>query len=117
MTLRRRKAGLGSLAAARRRDLFYVLGEPTRRRLIELIAHGEQPLARLVKFFTSTRQAVSDHLFVLRQAGLVSTRLAGSRRHYRLRRARLREIRAWLAHYERLWHRKRKTPSAHRRHR
>jgi DNA-binding transcriptional ArsR family regulator len=99
----KRKAGLGKLAAARRRDLFFVLGEPTRRSLIELIAQGEQPFARLAKFFPTTRQAVHDHLSVLRQAGLVSTRFAGNRRYYRLRNAKLREIRGWLAHYEQLW--------------
>jgi DNA-binding transcriptional ArsR family regulator len=88
--------------------LFYALGQPTRRRLVELIAQGEQPLTRLVKYFRSTRQSVSDHLLVLRQAGLVSMRLAGQRSFCRLRAARLREIRAWLTHYERLWNRERK---------
>jgi predicted transcriptional regulator len=107
MSPKKRKTGLGRLAAARRRDLFYVLGEPTRRRLVELIAHGEQPLARLVKFFTSSRQAVNDHLLFLLQAGLVSARITRNRRYYRLKTTRLRVIRAWLAHYERLWHRER----------
>jgi DNA-binding transcriptional ArsR family regulator len=102
MSPRPRNAGLGRLAAARRRDLFFVLGEPTRRQLVELIARGEQPLARLVKSFASTRQALSDHLFILRQAGLVSTRMARNRRYYRLQRARLRELRKWLTHYGRL---------------
>lgn len=109
MSPRGRKARLGRLAAARRRDLFFVLGEPTRRRLVELIAHGEQPLSGLAKFFTSTRQAVNGHLLVLQQAGLVSTRIARNRRCYRLQTTRLREIRAWLMHYERLWRRKLKT--------
>jgi DNA-binding transcriptional ArsR family regulator len=112
MPPRRRKPRLGRLAAARRRDLFFVLGEPTRRRLIELIAREEQPLARLVRFFPSTRQAVYDHLSILRQAGLVSARLAGNRHYYRLRSARLREIRSWLARYERLWRRERRSSDA-----
>lgn len=103
MPSRKRKGNLGKLAAARRRDLFFVLGEPTRRSLIELIAQGEQPFARLSKFFATTRQAVRDHLGVLQQAGLVSTRFAGKRRYYRLRKARFGEIRAWLSHYEELW--------------
>lgn len=109
----KRKVGLGKLAAARRRDLFFVLGEPTRRSLIELIASGEQPFSHLAKFFPVSHQAVRDHLYVLHQAGLVSTRIAGNRRYYRLRTAPLREIRAWLAHYEQIWRGWRKTPAAH----
>lgn len=107
----KRRPILGKLAAARRRDLFFALGEPTRRSLIELMAQGEQPFSRLAKYFPSSRQAVHDHLGVLQQAGLVSTRLAGRRRYYRLRTARLREIRFWLAHYEELWLRERETPT------
>jgi DNA-binding transcriptional ArsR family regulator len=104
MSLKKRK--LGRLAAARRRDLFFALGEPTRRALIELIAEGEQPFSHLAKFFSSSRQAILDHLFLLQQAGLVSTRFVGNRRYYRLRNAGLREIRAWLAHYEGPWRRR-----------
>lgn len=103
MDPRKGKPRLGRLAAARRRDLFFVLGEPTRRSLIELIAQGEQPFARLAKFFPTTRQAVHDHVSVLQHAGLLSTRFAGNRRYYRLRKTKLGEIRAWLAHYEQLW--------------
>lgn len=103
MPSKKRKVALGRLAAARRRDLFFVLGEPTRRSLIELIAQGEQPFARLSKFFPTTRQAVRDHLGVLQQAGLVSSRFTGNRRYYRLRKARLAEMRAWFVHYQRLW--------------
>jgi DNA-binding transcriptional ArsR family regulator len=115
MPIAKRKSGLGKLAAARRRDLFFVLGKPTRRSLIELIAQGEQPFVRLAKFFSTSRQAVHDHLSVLRQAGLVSTRFAGNRRYYRLRNAKLREIRIWLAHYEELWSGKKKIPDRVRR--
>lgn len=113
MPSRKQKVALGRLAASRRRDLFFVLGEPTRRSLLELIAQGEQPFARLSKFFSTTRQAVRDHLGVLQQAGLVSSRFAGNRRYYRLRKARFGEIRAWLSHYEQLWrgeHNCRKAP-------
>ncbi|HKF52947.1 MAG TPA: metalloregulator ArsR/SmtB family transcription factor [Candidatus Acidoferrales bacterium] len=99
MSLKRRK--LGRLAAARRRDLFFALGEPTRRALIELMAEGEQPFSYLAKFFPSSRQAVLDHLFLLQEAGLVSARFVGNRRYYRLRNAGLREIRSWLAHLRR----------------
>lgn len=112
MSLNRRK--LGRLAAARRRDLFFALGEPTRRSLIELIAQGEQPVSYLAKFFPSLRQSVLDHLYILQKAGLVSARSAGNRRYYRLRNTGLRKIRAWLAHYEALWHHKRKIPAAQR---
>lgn len=111
MYLKRRK--LGRLAAARRRDLFFALGEPTRRSLIELIAQGEQPTSHLAKFFPSSRQSVLDHLYILQKAGLVSARSVGNRRYYRLRNAGLREIRAWLAHYEELWRGERDSGASH----
>lgn len=51
MPLTKQRPQLGRLAAARRRDLFFVLAEPTRRSLIELVSQGEQPFSRLAKFF------------------------------------------------------------------
>lgn len=110
MSLKRRK--LGKLAAARRQDPFFALGELTRRRLIELIAQGEQPASHLAKFFPSSRQSVLDHLYVLEKAGLVSVRFVRNHRYYRLRNAGLRKIRAWLAHYEQLWRHEGKFPAA-----
>ena len=116
MPSRKPKAGLGKLAAARRRDVFFVLGEPTRRSLIELMAQGEQPFSRLWRHFSSSRQAVHNHLRVLCQSGLLSSRFAGNRRYYRLRSARLREIREWLTHYEQLWRNERKSVQSRPRH-
>lgn len=103
MSAKRRKRRLGRLASAHRRDLFFALGEPTRRGLLELIAQGEQPFSRLTKFFPTSRQSVQDHLCILEKAGLVSVRFKGNRRNYRLRNAGLLKIRAWLTHYEELW--------------
>ncbi len=112
MPSRKRKEVLGRLAAARRRDLFFALCEPTRRSLIELIAQGEQPFSHLATFFPRSRQSVQDHLSILQKAGLVRVRFVGNRRYYRLRNAGLRKIRTWLAHYEELWRHKREISAA-----
>lgn len=111
MSLKRQK--LGKLAA-RRQDLFFALGEPTRRSLVELISQGEQPASHLAKFFPSSRQSVLDHLCILEKAGLVSVRFVRNHRYYRLRNAGLPKIRAWLAHYEQLWRRGERNRTAHR---
>jgi DNA-binding transcriptional ArsR family regulator len=89
-----------------RRDVFHAIGEPTRRRLVDLLGHGEQPVNRLARPFAITRPAISQHLRVLREAGLVTVRREGREHYYRLRAKRLREVYDWVAHYERFWHKR-----------
>ena len=60
-------------------------------------------LMRLAGRFAMTRPAISQHLRILRQAGLVSVRRLGRERHYRLRAKPLREVYEWVAYYERFW--------------
>jgi uncharacterized protein (TIGR03086 family) len=66
------------------RDLVAVLAEPNRRRLLELLAQGEQNVGALAVHFGVTRPAISQHLGVLAGAGLVQSRRAGRFRYYRL---------------------------------
>jgi DNA-binding transcriptional ArsR family regulator len=84
-------------------DVLDVLGEPTRRRLLELLRDGERPVGELVDALAASQPSVSKHLRVLRQAGLVECRPAGPQRLYRLQPAPLRELDAWLAPYRALW--------------
>lgn len=66
-------------------DLFVVLGEPNRRRLLELLRRGEMTVTELAAHFTVTRPAISQHLGVLAAAGLVEVRRDGRFRRYRVR--------------------------------
>ena len=82
---------------------FDVLAEPTRRRILDLLMHREQPVGELVGALDISQPGVSKHLRVLREAGLVEARTEAQRRIYRVRPEPLAEIDAWLAPYRRLW--------------
>jgi DNA-binding transcriptional ArsR family regulator len=79
------------------------LVDPTRRRIVELLADGEQSAGELAAHFETSRPAVSRHLRVLREHGLVRTREAGTRRLYSLDPEPLAELDEWLARYRAFW--------------
>lgn len=86
------------------RDVYDAVADPTRRRLLDLLAQaGELPLHELVDRFPMGRTAVSKHLTILKEAGLVTDRKVGRETRYRLNAAPLREIGEWVAFYERFW--------------
>ena len=76
---------------------FEALGDPTRRQILELLAGGEQTVSTVVAALPISQPAVSQHLKVLRDAGLVSARAEGTRRLYALDEAGIEAARAWLA--------------------
>lgn len=82
-------------------EVFEALGDPTRRQILELLAGGEQPAGRVVAALRErapiSQPAVSQHLAVLRRAGLVTVRADGTRRLYRLDPAGIDAALAWLA--------------------
>jgi DNA-binding transcriptional ArsR family regulator len=82
---------------------FEVLAEPRRREILDLLRTGERPVGELVAHLTLSQPAVSKHLKVLREAGLVEVRQDAQRRWYRLRFEPLVELDAWLEPYRRLW--------------
>jgi DNA-binding transcriptional ArsR family regulator len=82
---------------------FEVLAEPRRREILDLLRTGERPVGDLVDRLTLSQPAVSKHLKVLRDAGLVEVRQDAQRRLYRLRLDPLAEIDAWLAPYRQMW--------------
>jgi DNA-binding transcriptional ArsR family regulator len=75
---------------------FEVLGEPHRRRILELLGSSERPAGDLVQELEITQPAVSKHLRILRQAGLVDVRTDAQRRLYRVRSEPLRAMYEWL---------------------
>lgn len=87
--------------------LFTALASPARRRLLRLLLdEGDQPAGRLAEHFDMSRPSVSEHLKVLKDAGLVAESRKGRERHYRLEPAPLMELRDWLTPYERFWREK-----------
>nr|WP_239565926.1 metalloregulator ArsR/SmtB family transcription factor [Paenibacillus sacheonensis] len=87
------------------RDVFDAIADPTRRRLIRLLAEAEEvPLHELTGQFEMGRTAVSKHLTILKEAGLVLDRKVGRETRFRLNAAPLREIQDWVAFYGKFWH-------------
>ena len=79
------------------------LAEPTRRRIVELLAEGEQSAGAIASHFQTSRPGISRHLRVLREHGLVRTRSDGQRRLYSLDPAPLAELDEWLERYRCFW--------------
>ncbi|MEV4545906.1 DNA-binding transcriptional regulator, ArsR family [Micromonospora echinaurantiaca] len=85
-------------------DVFAALANPTRRAVLRLLLErGEQPVHRLAEHFAMRRPSLSEHLRVLKEAGLVVEQPAGRQRLYSLRPEPLREVVDWLTPYERFW--------------
>jgi DNA-binding transcriptional ArsR family regulator len=84
-------------------DVFTAIAHPVRRRLLDLLIGGEQPVNRLAMPFDMSRPAISQHLRVLLDVGLVSERRSGRERRYRLHPDGLGQVREWLATYDRFW--------------
>ena len=82
---------------------FAALGDPTRRRIVEMLATRELPAGEIARRFDMTAPAVSQHLRLLRDAGLVHVRRDAQRRIYALDPSGLAELDAWLARFRRFW--------------
>jgi DNA-binding transcriptional ArsR family regulator len=86
---------------------FDILGDPVRRRILELLADGEQTSGAITDViraeFAISQPAVSQHLRVLRDSGFASVRAEGARRFYAVEPAPLSEVDAWLDRFRRSW--------------
>jgi DNA-binding transcriptional ArsR family regulator len=89
-----------------RDSLLTALADPTRRRVLELLSEDELSAGEIASAFTVSRPAISRHLRVLREAGLVRARPDAQRRVYRLEPGPLQELDAWLTAYRRFWDRR-----------
>jgi DNA-binding transcriptional ArsR family regulator len=83
--------------------LFEVIAEPNRRRILDLLRVSERPVGELVSELEVSQPAVSKHLRVLREAGLVDVRPEAQQRLYRVRAEPLRAMDEWLEPYRKLW--------------
>jgi DNA-binding transcriptional ArsR family regulator len=84
-------------------DRFAALADGTRRHLLERLATADRSVSDLMTGLDISQAAVSQHLRVLREAGLVTARKEGRHRYYQLRPAALAELRDWLDELERFW--------------
>lgn len=86
--------------------VFRAVSDPSRRAILDLLAEGERAVSDLLTHFPFSQPALSKHLKVLRDAGLVAWRAVGRQRLYSLEAEGLRSVAEWVAHYERFWNEK-----------
>lgn len=84
-------------------DVFEALADPTRRRIIEVLLNGEQPVGDVVDKAGIHQSGVSRHLRILHESGFVSMRADGQRRLYALKPEPFQELGDWLTPYRKLW--------------
>ncbi|WP_438446400.1 ArsR/SmtB family transcription factor [Gorillibacterium sp. sgz5001074] len=88
-------------------DVFQAIADPTRRSMLKLLGeHEELPVNSISSRYPMSRTAVSKHLRILAEAGLVKERKAGRETRFRLEPEPLRELNDWLAYFERFWENK-----------
>ena len=99
MAGRYRPCGRGTVAdaAAARGDPFEALGDPNRRAILRLLSQGDKPVRDIATALPISRPAVSRHLRLLKDAGMVAEQAAGTRRIYHLQDDGLRAVQAYLA--------------------
>jgi len=83
--------------------IFHALGDPSRRAIFESLAHGEAAVKDLTARFAISQPAVSQHLAILKEAGLVSSRREGRSVYYRAEPSGMKPLIHWIAHYRAFW--------------
>ena len=94
---------LSSQCPDREPDVFGAISHSARRRMLDLLVESERSVNTIAGHFPMSRPAVSQHLRILLDAGLVTEQRHGRERRYRLVPERLGPVRDWIAHYERFW--------------
>ena len=92
--------------AAAAADVFHAIADPTRRGLLDGLLAGEASVGQLAAAFDVSLPAISQHLRVLREVGLVAERRVGRERRYRVQPEPLRAVVDWVQHFERFWNEK-----------
>lgn len=90
-------------ASKREPDVFGAISHPARRRMLDLLVESDRSVNVIAGHFQMSRPAVSQHLRILLDAGLVTEQRHGRERRYHFVPERLAPVRDWLAQYERFW--------------
>lgn len=91
------------LLPERKPDVFVAISHRARRQILDLLSGSGRSVSDIASHFDMSRPAVSQHLRVLLDAGLLSEQRHGRERHYHFAPERLAPVRDWLASYERFW--------------
>jgi DNA-binding transcriptional ArsR family regulator len=86
-----------------RRDVFHAIADPTRRRILGIIASGPLTLNGVAEKFKISRPAVSKHVKILQECGLVKIRKDGRERYCEPRFEKLKDVSSWLEKYRIFW--------------
>lgn len=89
-----------------RRDVFQAIADPTRREIINLIAHRAMNLNSVAEKFDVSRPAISKHIKILTECGLITIRQSGRERYCEAKLDRLNEVSAWIEQYRIFWTKK-----------
>lgn len=94
------------MSAAKKHDIFQAIADPTRRKMLRLLAEKELPVTEISRHFPMSRTAVSKHLRVLSESKLVSVKKSGREKLYKLQPDALLELKEWLSFFEQFWENK-----------
>jgi DNA-binding transcriptional ArsR family regulator len=86
-----------------RRDIFQAIADPTRRQIISMLAHDSLNLNSIAEKFDVSRQAVSLHVKILMECGLISIRHEGRERICEAKFDKLQEVSTWVEQYKNFW--------------
>ncbi|MBL0152382.1 MAG: winged helix-turn-helix transcriptional regulator [Chitinophagaceae bacterium] len=86
-----------------RRDVFQAIADPTRRAIIRLVAHNHLNLNHVADHFDISRPAISKHIKILAECGLVVIRQEGRERYCEAKLAKLKQVEAWTAQFRTFW--------------
>lgn len=91
------------MTAVQKYDVFQAIADPSRRKMLKLLANQELPVTVISKHFPMSRTAVSKHLRILSEANLLSVEKVGREIRYKLQPDTLLELKDWLSFYEQFW--------------
>ncbi|WP_375090503.1 ArsR/SmtB family transcription factor [Peribacillus sp. RS7] len=91
------------MSAAEKHDVFQAIADPTRRKVLQLLAEGDLPISEITSHFSMSRTAIAKHLHILSEAELVSGRKVGREKRFRLHPEPLAELKQWLSFYDQFW--------------
>lgn len=89
-----------------RRDVFQAIADPTRREIINLLAHQRLNLNSVAEKFDVSRPAISKHIKILTECGLIAVSQQGRERHCEVRLQKLSEVSNWIEQYRQFWNQK-----------
>lgn len=91
---------------AKKHDVYQAIADPTRRKVMELLAKQDLAIADIAEQFPISRTAIVKHLYILSEAKLVTSKKVGREKLYTLSPEPLGDVKEWIAYYERFWENK-----------